>query len=82
MNDPIVEEVRKARDEYAARFNYDLNAMVADLQAQEKLSGRTFVDYSRKAEKAPPPAGAAGESNSSASPAESTSPMSDAPAAT
>ena len=25
--DPIVEEVRKIRDEYAKRFNYDLDAI-------------------------------------------------------
>ncbi len=25
MNDPIVDEVRRIRDEYAARFNYDLD---------------------------------------------------------
>lgn len=36
MNDPIVDEVRKARDEYAARFNYDLVAMVHDLREQER----------------------------------------------
>jgi len=36
MNDPIVEEVRKARDEYAARFNYDLAAMVRDLREKER----------------------------------------------
>lgn len=26
MNDPIVEEVPKFRDEHARKFNYDLNA--------------------------------------------------------
>ena len=30
--DPIVEEVRKAREEYAKRFNYDLDAMIDDLE--------------------------------------------------
>jgi hypothetical protein len=34
MIDPIVEEIRKIRDEYAARFNYDMDAMVRDLQEQ------------------------------------------------
>lgn len=42
-NDPIVEEVRKARNEHAKRFNYDLQAIVADLQKQQKASGRKFV---------------------------------------
>ena len=41
--DPIVEEVRKARDAHAAKFNYDLQAIYRDLKEQEKQSGRTFV---------------------------------------
>jgi len=43
--DPIVEEVRKARDAHAAKFNYDLQAIYWDLKEQEKQSGRTFVSY-------------------------------------
>jgi hypothetical protein len=31
-NDPIVDEVRRARDEYARALDYDLEAMFADLQ--------------------------------------------------
>jgi hypothetical protein len=31
-NDPIVEEVRRAREEYAARFDHDLDAIFRDLQ--------------------------------------------------
>lgn len=38
--DPIVEEVRRARAEYAGRFNYDLRAMCEDLR---KLSEKTGV---------------------------------------
>ena len=34
--DPIVGEVRKARDEYSKQFNYDVRAMVKDLQEKEK----------------------------------------------
>ena len=37
MNDPIVDEVRRAREAYAASFNFDLDAMVKDLQEKEKL---------------------------------------------
>ena len=36
MKDPIVEEVRRARDAHARRFNYDLDAIVKDLQKREK----------------------------------------------
>ena len=33
--DPIVAEVRKARERYAARFGYDLSRIVADLRKNE-----------------------------------------------
>ncbi|CAN5434486.1 hypothetical protein BH24GEM3_BH24GEM3_04650 [soil metagenome] len=33
--DPIVEEVRRIRDEYAAQFNYDLEAICLDLKDRE-----------------------------------------------
>ena len=42
-SDPIVDEVRRARDAYAARFNYDLRAIFRDLKEQEKRSGRQIV---------------------------------------
>lgn len=43
--DPIVDEVRRARDAYAARFNYDLRAIWRDLKEQEQRSGRKVVSY-------------------------------------
>ena len=43
--DPIVAEVRRARQEYTARFNDDLRAIYEDLKEQERKSGRTFVTY-------------------------------------
>jgi len=46
--DPIVAEVRKAREAHAAKFNYDLQAIYWDVKAQEKQSGRTFVSYPPK----------------------------------
>lgn len=41
--DEIFEEVRKVRDEYAAKFNYDLDAIYEDIKKQEKQSGRKVV---------------------------------------
>ena len=45
FNDPIVEEVRRVRDAYAARFNYNLREMVRDLQEKQKRSGRKCVSF-------------------------------------
>ena len=45
QDDPIVNEVRKVREAYAARFNYDLEAIFEDLKRQERESGRTFVSF-------------------------------------
>ena len=39
-SDPIVDEVRRARDAYAARFNYDLRAIYRDLKEQEERNAR------------------------------------------
>ncbi|GEM_PF-774906 len=41
--DKIVEETRKAREEHAARFNYDLEAIYRDLKEEEKKSGRRVI---------------------------------------
>jgi hypothetical protein len=60
MNDPIVDEVRRVRDEYAARFNYDLDEIFNLLSAHlvskfGELHGAnksTFVNRGRDAEEA------------------------------
>jgi hypothetical protein len=38
MEDPIVEEVRRIREEHAASFNYDIDAIYADLKRVEAES--------------------------------------------
>ena len=53
-SDPIVDEVRRAREAYAARFNYDLQAIYRDLKEQEKRSGRKFVSFAEEAAGAEP----------------------------
>ncbi|NJN93447.1 MAG: hypothetical protein HC875_04825 [Anaerolineales bacterium] len=35
IEDPIVEEIRKVRQEYAAQFNYDLRSIFLDMKAKE-----------------------------------------------
>ena len=42
-NDEIVEEVRKVRNEHAAKFDYDISAICADIRRQQKESGREIV---------------------------------------
>ena len=44
-NDPIVDEIRKIREEYAAKFKFDLKAIYRDLQEKERTSGRQYVEY-------------------------------------
>ena len=46
--DPIVEEVRHARDEHTARFNYDLKAICADLRRRQDASDRSVLSLEPK----------------------------------
>ncbi len=46
--DPIVEEVRKYRDEYAKRFNYDLDAIFHHLREQQQKSKQSIVSFPPK----------------------------------
>jgi hypothetical protein len=46
--DEIVEEIHRIREEYAKSFNYDLNAIFADLRRKQEESGREVVTLSRK----------------------------------
>jgi len=49
IEDSIVEEVRRIRDEYAKRFNYDIEAMFEDLRKREAESGREVVSFPPRA---------------------------------
>ena len=46
--DTIVEEVRQARDAYAKKFNYDLDAICQDLQEKQKLSRKKVISLPPK----------------------------------
>jgi hypothetical protein len=41
--DPIVDEVRKAREAHAAKFDHDLSAICADLKGKDKDAGHPVV---------------------------------------
>jgi hypothetical protein len=47
-NDEIVEEVRKHREAYAAKFNFDLQAIYEDLKKAEKKSRHKKVSFKPK----------------------------------
>lgn len=41
--DPIVEEIRREREAYAAKFNFDIDAICQDMIRQQQESGRELV---------------------------------------
>jgi len=45
MKDPIVEEVRRIREEHAARFNYDVDAIYNDLKRLAAESKHPRVSF-------------------------------------
>lgn len=47
-NDPIVEEVRAARNAHAKKFNYDLKSIATDLKKQQTKGKRKVVTLSPK----------------------------------
>ena len=46
--DSLVDEIRAVREAYAARFNYDIEAICRDIKEQEQKSGRTCVSLVQK----------------------------------
>jgi hypothetical protein len=55
IDDPIVEEVRKHRQENAAKFGYDVRAIAEDARKREKTSGHRIVNL-QEIDKRPKPA--------------------------
>lgn len=45
IDDPIIAEVRQAREQHAARFHFDLQAIYQDLKEQETSGGRQLVAF-------------------------------------
>jgi hypothetical protein len=43
--DPVVEEIRLIREEQAARFNYNVRAIIEDSQKREQTSGHEVVSF-------------------------------------
>ncbi len=56
--DEIVEEVRRIREEYARKFNFDLQAIFRDLKAkeeEERKKGRKIVSFGPRPPRSVPP---------------------------
>jgi hypothetical protein len=52
--DPIVEETRKLRDQYASNFNHDMDAIYEDIQQRQVQADKKPLSLpSRKPSKAP-----------------------------
>ena len=49
-NDPVVEETRKIRDEIAARFNYDVEALGRYYQEQQTKENRVVLRRAKREE--------------------------------
>jgi len=46
--DPIVEEIRRLREDHAAKFNYDIEAICRDLMERQGRDGRRVVSFPPK----------------------------------
>jgi Skp family chaperone for outer membrane proteins len=47
MTDEIIQEVWRAKDRLAKEFDYDLNALAAELQKRQKQTGRKVVNLAK-----------------------------------
>lgn len=45
--DPIIEEIRRHRQQLAKRFNYDLRAIAADARKRQRAGGKKVVSFAR-----------------------------------
>jgi hypothetical protein len=50
--DPIVAEVHRTREELAAKFNFDVKAIVADIRERQAALGSRLVSLAKPAEAA------------------------------
>jgi len=51
VKDEIVEQVRRAREELAAKHNFDLKAILVDARNRQKNSGHRVVSFVTKRKK-------------------------------
>ena len=58
MRDPIVEETRKLREEYATQFNHDPKAIFDDILKRQSREGKKLVTFPARKSKRKPTIGA------------------------
>jgi predicted DNA-binding transcriptional regulator YafY len=46
--DPIIKETRELRNQYAAHFNHDLDAIFEDIKKRQAISKRKQVSFSHR----------------------------------
>jgi hypothetical protein len=49
MSDEIIQAVWQIKDRIAKQFDYDIDALAAELQRQQQLSGRKVVNFAEEA---------------------------------
>lgn len=54
--DPIIEELHQIRERLAAKFNYDVYAIVADAQEQQAKEDHPVVSFAKPRSEAEEPA--------------------------
>lgn len=52
--DPIVDEIRRIREEQAARFDFDIQRIIADARRRQEASQRKLVSFEKGAPEARP----------------------------
>ena len=53
VNDPIIEEIHKYREEHAAKFNFDIKKIVSYYQKRQKANKDRIVNLSKKKDEIP-----------------------------
>ena len=48
MRDAIVDEVRKAREDYARQFDFDLDAICRDLRQKQQSAGVQVITFPKR----------------------------------
>lgn len=51
MADEVITQMRRIKDELAARFGYDLDALFRFLEQRQRDSGRRFVNLTKRPKK-------------------------------